>query len=105
MMYDESKEKQIHANMTSYFTGEWFGKPKPLSLYKGKKAEYQNCHRNVPPMPNDFGENVPNLRKLTELPYQLIKSSNINASADLLCDFDFLSHKLRYMGLKALLAD
>ncbi len=89
----------------SYFSGIWHGRPKPLTLYKGKKAEFPNAYRNVPAMPNTFGENLPNLRKLTELPYHLIRSYLIDAAADILCNFNFLLSKLRYSGLKEVLSD
>lgn len=96
---------RIHGIMAEYFSGEWYGRVKPLLLYKGKKAEYNNCSRNVPSMPNCFTNDEPNFRKYKELPYHLAMSYQLDKSADLLTDFDFVMCKLRFTDVKRLATD
>lgn len=98
-------ETGVHQKLASYFSGEWHGKPKPLTLYKGKVAEYPDAQRNAPAMPWTYDDKTANLRKLTEYAYHLIMAYNADEAADVLCSFDYLLNKLRFQGYKSLLAD
>ncbi|PVD30066.1 hypothetical protein C0Q70_09327 [Pomacea canaliculata] len=69
---------QMHCAMAEYFLGTWSDQPKPLELYKGKKASYPNCLRGVPSQPlQQPGElRIFNQRKLQELPHHLTETEN-----------------------------
>ena len=53
----------------------------------------------MPAQPYEFMEGVPNLRKLTELPFHAVKSLDVGTASRLLTTFNFLNAKLRYQVL------
>ncbi|KAM6945696.1 NACHT domain- and WD repeat-containing protein 1 [Aplochiton taeniatus] len=63
------QKSRLHRVMAEYFLGRWSqGKLKPISL---PKLSLLLSDRKVPPQPLWFAPEVPNWRKLQELPYHL----------------------------------
>lgn len=80
----------VHCQLAEYFEGIWFERVKPLSLYKVKKGEYPNADRGVRPQMIKH-MHMYNERKLSELPYHLIKSHQFEKFRNLCgTNFEFL---------------
>ncbi|XP_053386344.1 NACHT domain- and WD repeat-containing protein 1-like isoform X2 [Mercenaria mercenaria] len=102
----EGVRKQFHQVIAEYFQGIWSDSCKPLQLTKGKKGSYPAAMRQVPAQPIKFGPNMYNTRKLSELPYQLIHSDQLQrALADLFSNPDWLFAKCCTMTLTSLMED
>ncbi|XP_053407147.1 uncharacterized protein LOC123546872 [Mercenaria mercenaria] len=102
----EGVRKQFHQVIAEYFQGIWSDSCKPLQLMKGKKGSYPAAMRQVPAQPIKFGLNLYNTRKLSELPYQLIHSDQLQrALADLFSNPDWLYAKCYTMTLTSLMED
>ena len=99
------KEKQsCHKMLATYFEGTWSGgKPKPVSLTH-RQLWIEDADRQVAVQPLEFSPGVYNLRKLSELPYHLSLSGQMETLKHLaLCNFDWLQCKLSatsYISLK-----
>ena len=104
---DEQAEK-IHANMSDYFLGKWSdGAKKP---FVNKEGEELSMDRLVPKQPLMFDSRkerqIFNLRKLSELPFHLLHSRNLDQLKDeCLCNFEFLLAKLQGTSLQLLMGD
>lgn len=80
----------VHCQLAEYFEGIWFERVKPLSLYKVKKGEYPNADRGIRPQMIKH-MHMYNERKLSELPYHLIKSHQFEKFRNLCgTNFEFL---------------
>ena len=100
------RAQMLHSGLVDYFTGKWSDQVKPLELYKKKKGSYPNAYRQVMPQPICFRPRQPNLRKLEELPYHLICSSQFDQFVELICrDFKFLYAKCKFLSLTDLMND
>ena len=98
----------IHKNMSDYFLGTWSGGVK--KPYVNKEGHVMSMDRLVARQPLMFETNedrqIFNLRKLNELPFHLLRSEQFDEVKDeCLCNFEFLSAKLRGTSLQALLSD
>ncbi|XP_068719523.1 NACHT domain- and WD repeat-containing protein 1-like [Montipora capricornis] len=100
--------KKIHANMSEYFLGKWSsGTKKPFTDKEGKEI---SMDRLVAKQPLMFDANedkhLYNLRKLSELPFHLFLSGNLQQMKDdCLCNFEFLLAKVRGASLQDLMGD
>ena len=104
----DSQAKKIHANMSDYFLGKWSsGVKKPFVNKEGKEL---SMDRLVPKQPLMFDsredKEIFNLRKLSELPFHLLHSGNLEMmKEECLCNFEFLLAKIRGVSLQVLMGD
>ena len=106
-MTDEQAMK-IHANMSDYFLGKWSGGVK--KPFVNKEGKEMSMDRLVPKQPLMFDsredKEIYNLRKLSELPFHLLQSGNLDKMREeCLCNFEFLLAKLRGTSLQVLMSD
>ena len=107
-LQDQQESVKVHSNMAEYFQGTWSdGKKKP---FVNKQGEHLEMDRFVAQQPLMYDPNedsiVFNKRKLTELPYHLIKSERLNELKEtVLCNYDFLLAKLRGMSCSFVMDD
>ena len=104
----EDQAKKIHGNMSDYFLGEWSGGVK--KPFVNKEGKEMSMDRLVPKQPLIFdsadGKQIFNLRKLSELPFHLLHSGNLEQmKEECLCNFEFLFAKLRGTSLQILMGD
>lgn len=109
---------EIHSNIADYFVGIWGGKPKPFEYSELQRMRFGlsetkgESDRKVPEQPLFFPDPATgkvaqyNLRKLNELPFQLIHSKRFDELVrDVLFNFKWLHAKLSSFPLTATLAD
>jgi hypothetical protein len=112
-----------HSQMADYYLGIWAGRPKPFQFSENQKRMFNltstdgEADRKVPAQPLIFaakgGTNNSNatpvrynLRKLSELPFQLIQSHREEDLYDhVLFNYDFLHAKLSCMPLNSCIFD
>lgn len=118
------EERRIfHSNMADYFLGMWAGRPKPFQFSEHQKRMFNiasaesEADRKVPAQPLIFTTsnaegttaNAPiryNLRKLSELPYQLVRANREDdLYTNVLFNYDFLHAKLSCMPLNLCIFD
>ena len=104
----DDQAKKIHGNMSDYFLGEWSGGVK--KPFVNKEGKEMSMDRLVPKQPLIFdsadGKQIFNLRKLSELPFHLLHSGNLEQmKEECLCNFEFLFAKLRGTSLQILMGD
>lgn len=109
--------RETHSQMADYFVGVWGGVPKPFEYTElqcqrfGLYSSKGSCDRKVPEQPLFFTDehgrvNRYNLRKLSELPYHLIRAKRFDELyQDVLFSFRWLHAKLNSMPLQSILAD
>ena len=100
----EIERKLYHMMIATYFEGTWSeGKTKPVSLTH-RQLWIEEADRQVAPQPLEFSPGVHNFRKLSELPYHLSLSSQVEKlKQQVLCNFDWQLSKLlatSYTNLK-----
>ena len=101
---------RVHATLADYFLGLWAnGTKKP---FKGKDGAIQLMDRLVASQPIIFQSahhcsstvSSINLRKLSELPFHLLMSNDIELlKKECLCNYEFLLNHLRSRGLSEVL--
>ena len=109
---------EIHANIAEYFLGIWGGgRPKPFEYTEGQRKMFHleekggESDRKVPEQPLVFcdqdGKPIRhNLRKLSELPFHLIRSHRYEELyAKVIFNYDWLHAKLSSMPLQSVLSD
>jgi len=101
---NQQERQSCHRLLATYFKGTWSGgKPKPVSLTH-RQLRIEDADRQVAVQPLEFSPGVYNLRKLSELPYHLSLSGQVETLKHLaLCNFDWLLSKLlatSYISLK-----
>ena len=104
----EEQAMKIHANMSDYFLGKWSGGMK--KPFVNKEGKEMSMDRLVPKQPLVFdsreGKEIYNLRKLSELPFHLLYSGNLEKMREeCLCNFEFLLAKLQGLSLQVLISD
>ena len=98
----------IHSNISEYFLGKWSdGTKKPFADKSGKKM---SMDRLIPKHPLMFDANdekpIFNLRKLSELPYHLLYSDQLQTlKEETLFNFEFLLAKVQATSVEALQQD
>ena len=100
--------KKIHSYMSNYFLGKWSGGVK--KPFENKEGEKKSMDRLVPKQPLMFdsreGKEIFNLRKLSELPFHLLLSENLDKmKEECLCNFEFLLAKIRGTSVPQLMSD
>ncbi|CAF0996732.1 unnamed protein product, partial [Rotaria sordida] len=118
-------ERRIyHSNMADYYLGIWAGRPKPFQFSDHQKRMFNissadgEADRKVPAQPLIFTTNNPegsvtttptvryNLRKLSELPFQLIHAQREDdLYKNVLFNYDFIHAKLSCMPLNLCIFD
>ena len=100
--------KTIHSYMSDYFLGKWSGGVK--KPFDNKEGEKKSMDRLVAKQPLMFdspeGKEIFNLRKLSELPFHLLHSDNLDEmKEECLCNFEFLLAKIRGTSVPQLMSD
>ena len=100
--------KTIHSYMSDYFLGKWSGGVK--KPFENKEGEKKSMDRLVAKQPLMFdspeGKEIFNLRKLSELPFHLLHSDNLDEmKEECLCNFEFLLAKIRGTSVPQLMSD
>ena len=97
---DEKELRCFHAQLADYFLGRWA---------QGAKKEDNKGHpkdRHVSRQPLQFAKDVFNYRKLTELPYHLLKSDDLERlKQSALCNYEFLLVKLKASSVQDVMDD
>ena len=113
---DDESRAHIHSNLSDYFLGTWSGRSKPFRFSAFLKVRlaltYENGEedRRVPEMPliipQSAGRSLFHKRKLTELPYHLIKSQRLKEMKDIcVFNYNWMWTKITVYGLQMLLED
>ena len=100
--------KKVHSYMSDYFLGKWSGGVK--KPFENKEGEKKSMDRLVAKQPLLFdsreGKEIFNLRKLSELPFHLLHSENLDKmKEECLCNFEFLLAKIRGTSVPQLMSD
>ncbi|XP_077984832.1 NACHT domain- and WD repeat-containing protein 1-like [Glandiceps talaboti] len=101
---DQKTRQLLHANIADFFLGIWSdGKKKPYTTRGGKKGE---SDRLVASQPLVFGEASYNLRKLSELPFHLMQSEQLQSLKDnVILYLDWLYIKMKATSLRHVFDD
>jgi hypothetical protein len=117
------ERRMYHSQMSDYFLGIWGGRPKPFQFTENQKRMFNltttdgEADRKVPAQPLVFTANNAaatvdtatvryNLRKLSELPFQLIRSQREDDLYNhVLFNYEFIHAKLSCMPLNLCLFD
>ncbi|XP_078077476.1 NACHT domain- and WD repeat-containing protein 1 [Mustelus asterias] len=105
-LYLTTKEKtKRHAVLADFFKGTWsLGKRKTITLPLLK--ETLTANRKVSAQPLKFGDDLVNLRKLSELPHQLLNAGRIDElKQEVLGNMEWIVCKIQATGIKSLLED
>ncbi|XP_069505306.1 NACHT domain- and WD repeat-containing protein 1 [Ambystoma mexicanum] len=99
------EKRRRHATLADFFQGNWsLGARKHISLPFLKKS--LNADRKVAPQPLWFADEVPNLRKLSELPYHLFNAGRLEElKKQVLGSMDWISCKIVSSGIKSVIED
>ena len=104
----------MFSNMADYYIGKWSGtRRKPFKHPTVLMAKYKLVERDgalcrfVPTQPLSFGDHmVCNSRKLSQLPYLLVKSERFDdLKSDVLCNYDWIASKLRTTTIQRVISD
>jgi hypothetical protein len=117
------ERRKYHSQMSDYFLGVWAGCPKPFQFSDNQKRMFNltstdgEADRKVPAQPLIFTANNAtatvnsptvryNLRKLSELPFRLIRSQREDdLYHHVLFNYDFVHAKLSCMPLNNCIFD
>ena len=114
---DPEFKKYVHSQIADYFMGIWANVPKPYTYTEEQKRMFMlktlngEADRKVPAQPEIFHNPTDNSvryngRKLSELPFHLIRSKRIKELySTVLFHYKFLFAKLSSMPLNSVLAD
>ena len=124
-MTNDEVRRTYHSQMADYFLGIWGGRPKPFQFSDNQKRMFNltstdgEADRKVPLQPLIFATNNAastaatdastfryNLRKLSELPFQLIRAQREEDLYNhVLFNYNFIHAKLSCMPLNLCLFD
>ena len=97
---DEGEFRRVHLALADFFQGRWA----TGAQRRDGKGSVKDWH--VAAQPLMFGESIFNLRKLNELPYHLIHAGDVEkVKQNVLCNFEFLSTKLKGLSVNHVLDD
>ncbi|XP_075340638.1 NACHT domain- and WD repeat-containing protein 1 [Odontesthes bonariensis] len=92
-----------HRILAEYFLGRWSGKLKPAAL---PGLSLLLSDRKVPPQPLWFAPGLANVRKLQELPYQLLRAGLWEElQQEVIGSAEWLFCKIRVCGVSSLIED
>ena len=96
----------LHFILSEYFSGTWAnGRSKSVKLTH-RDIYMKDSVRQVAMQPLLFGKTVYNFRKLTELPYHLLYSEQIEELRNkVLCNYEWVYTKLKATGYVSLMQD
>ncbi|XP_053312007.1 NACHT domain- and WD repeat-containing protein 1 [Spea bombifrons] len=100
-----TEKAKRHYTLSEYFMGKWSqGTKRPIHLPLIKK--YMDADRKVAPQPLWFSDDVPNLRKMSELPYHLLKAERIeDLQRDILGNLNWIASKIVSCGINSVIKD
>ncbi|XP_040273389.1 NACHT domain- and WD repeat-containing protein 1 [Bufo bufo] len=100
-----SEKTKRHHVLADYFMGTWsLGTKCPIHLPFIKKT--LSADRKVAPQPLWFSEDLPNLRKISELPYHLLNGGRFDElQREILGNMDWISSKIVSCGINSLIKD
>ena len=97
---NEIELRRFHSELADYFIGRWTQGAKKEDT-KGNAKD-----RHVSPQPLKFSDDAFNYRKLSELPYHLLKSDDFERlKQSALCNYEFLLNKLKATSVYDVLDD
>ncbi|MEE6520996.1 hypothetical protein FKM82_018972, partial [Ascaphus truei] len=101
----DTEKRKRHYTLAEYFLGRWsLGTKRPIHLPLINKS--LNADRKVAPQPLWFSEDVANQRKLSELPYHLLKARCIDQlKKEVLGNMDWISSKIVSCGIQSVIED
>ena len=120
---NDEERRKYHSQMADYFLGIWGGRPKPFQFSENQRRMFNltttegEADRKVPLQPLIFAttnangstanSNIRyNLRKLSELPFQLIRAQRFEDLYNhVLFNYDFIHAKLSCMPLNLCIFD
>ncbi|KAM9330625.1 NACHT domain- and WD repeat-containing protein 1 [Gastrophryne carolinensis] len=99
------EKKKRHHTMAEYFLGTWsMGIKRLIHLPLLKKS--LTADRKVAPQPLWFSEDVPNLRKMSELPYHLLNAGDIDIlQLEILGNMNWIASKIVACGINSIIKD
>ncbi|XP_075681436.1 NACHT domain- and WD repeat-containing protein 1 [Rhinoderma darwinii] len=100
-----SEKTKRHRTLADYFMGTWsLGTKRPIHLPLIKKT--LSADRKVAPQPLWFSEDLPNLRKMSELPYHLLNAGCTNKlQREILGNMNWISSKIVSCGINSMIKD
>ncbi|XP_069820529.1 NACHT domain- and WD repeat-containing protein 1 [Dendropsophus ebraccatus] len=100
-----SEKTKRHRILADYFMGTWsLCRKRPINLPLLKKS--LNADRKVAPQPLWFSGNLPNLRKISELPYHLLHAGRFDElQKEVLGNMNWISSKIISCGINSLIKD
>ena len=103
---NDTQKYKCHSILATYFEGTWSdGKLKPVTL-SHRQLVLENVDRQVASQPLKFTESIYNLRKLSELPYHLCFSGQLDTLKQIaLCNFDWQLSKIHAESYTSLMQD
>ncbi|KAG8454860.1 hypothetical protein GDO86_001182 [Hymenochirus boettgeri] len=102
---NETEKRNRHRILAEYFLGKWsMGIKRSILLPFLKK--HLNADRKVASQPLWFADKMPNLRKMSELPYHLLKAGFIQElKREVLGSMDWISSKIASCGIQNVIKD
>lgn len=103
---DELTRLSIHQALSEFFEGVWSGEKSKSVTLVHRNLTLDNASRQVAMQPLQFSNEVFNVRKLNELPYHLLFSSQLEKLKSIaLCNFEWLNTKLKVTGFQNVMQD
>ena len=103
-----SNKKDIlacHSGLADLFNGKWAKVGKHLHLIQ-RNLYLESTQRGVAAQPLQFGNKMPNLRKMSEYPRHLIRSGlTFELKKNVLCNFEWLYNKMQTLSLVHVIED
>ncbi|KAM8960480.1 NACHT domain- and WD repeat-containing protein 1 [Pelodytes ibericus] len=100
-----AEKTKLHSTLAEYFMGTWsMGAKRLIHLPLIKKS--LNADRKVAPQPLWFSDDMPNFRKMSELPYHLLKAERIDElERVVLGNMDWIAQKIVSCGIHSMIKD
>lgn len=105
--YLSTKEdvKACHSGLVELFSGRWASSGKPLHLHQ-RNLHVDDAQRGVAAQPLHFSSRIPNVRKMSEYPFHLVRAGLTDELKKcVLCNFEWLYSKLQSTSLAQVIED
>lgn len=103
---DGTVKPVLHFMLAELFEGTWGGAKSKSVKLTHRGIHLKDANRQLPSQPLKFSECVYNFRKLSELPYHLLYSCQIDKLKDLvLCNYNWIHTKLTATNFPAVVQD